>query len=1257
MTIEILTLCNLTTLEGEHILDLTTEPLRSTPLFAITGTTASGKTSLLDALCVAIYDRSPRLENRSSQQKTETFASLQSSAELASYDTRQLLRRESKVGYCYVQFSLEDGRRYEARWTARRQSDGTFAPVEREIYELTSKGKKHLLANSPADIDRILDEEVGMNYVTFSNTIVFTPNSFLPFLQTSSEQRGWLLEKLTNSDVYSELSRQIYAFHAEAQAEVHRFEAECAGATIDQLNPAQLAEKTERIAQLDRTIEDRSEQQRKTELLLQWHAQHEDARQQLETATTHHNLINKEYLAMRSEEVLLARYDSILPFRPLYEQMCENRQRIERLKIEDTELLRRVAEEKEKLGEIKKQLTVAAERRNDAEKQLRQRQRDIHQGFVIEGEIRAGQEELSEQERTLNKVQQKYAECDTLLKNQQQETERLKKRHEELNLRRQTLATHQLMFEQFQAISEKLHLYNSEMKQNDRAHLEYDRTTRRQSEIAQEFSKIAKQLQDYNDRLGALRAARQVHNQAIVHQDSLLLHTTYANARQRLTQLLEARRLWKRIVAAYELGERQRTDLERRNRQLEQKRNERPNLEREEQQLFKRFSTLQKAFMLAQFEDIKQLRTELKEGTPCALCGSAHHPYHTEAERELGSTQSKLEEDYLEAQRLHLDKREQISQLREETARMEGEIAAEREAYEQNLLLQQHLEQEWNICIPLDSSFRDCTPAVNRGARSTTIEMLIDSTDRQLKDSEQLIKTHEFHLAQIKELSQKMELLETESEGERKRHSDCDIELKALRTRVELLQRTMVESDARVEQLYKDLDDVVTVSGWRDADMDDFIRRISELYTEWKTTNTNITQTQQELAVASLQTQHLTQQLESLRRNVTHHREKRDRQRETNHSKNEQLHRIFGDTTATQLVEFLENNVALATQHHLHIEEEHQQLLLNIQKWEGHHEKLLHECSHQEEILRERTTELNHSIARYNLEHAPLQTTELTTIFSDPRDWNALRKQLTQCNQQLLLATQTKDKAQATFLELQGQPTRPSNRDEDRPDALRATLQYIAQEMANAQEERHALQRSIERHQDALRNAETIEQRIQAAQANAEEWRKLCENFGSKDGQRFRDLAQTYTLAILLEHANRYLQQLLPRYELLAVENTLDLQVIDHDRLGEQRPLTTLSGGETFLLSLALTLACAAISSEKTSENLSLSGSLFIDEGSSRLDDNSLSALFEAMNHLPELRHRKVGIVCHSENLPQPALPQISLQSKNLDGASAIVVR
>ena len=110
MTIETITLCNITSLEGEHTIDFTAEPLRSAGLFAITGDTGAGKSSLLDAICLALYGTAPRLEQKKEQLSDEQKDLLLESVGMtASHDARAYLRRGAKEGWVTVRFTVPSG--------------------------------------------------------------------------------------------------------------------------------------------------------------------------------------------------------------------------------------------------------------------------------------------------------------------------------------------------------------------------------------------------------------------------------------------------------------------------------------------------------------------------------------------------------------------------------------------------------------------------------------------------------------------------------------------------------------------------------------------------------------------------------------------------------------------------------------------------------------------------------------------------------------------------------------------------------------------------------------------------------------------------------------------------------------------------------------------------------------------------------------------------------------------------------------------
>jgi exonuclease SbcC len=116
--------CNLASLAGEFEIDLARGPLGAAGVFAIVGPTGAGKSTLLDAMCVALFDRTPRLQGRS------TFAIGDSEATaLGAQDVRSLLRRGASQGWAEVDFESGDSRRYRARWSVRRArgaSDGRF---------------------------------------------------------------------------------------------------------------------------------------------------------------------------------------------------------------------------------------------------------------------------------------------------------------------------------------------------------------------------------------------------------------------------------------------------------------------------------------------------------------------------------------------------------------------------------------------------------------------------------------------------------------------------------------------------------------------------------------------------------------------------------------------------------------------------------------------------------------------------------------------------------------------------------------------------------------------------------------------------------------------------------------------------------------------------------------------------------------------------------------------------------------------------
>ena len=154
----------------------------------------------------------------------------------------------------------------------------------------------------------------------------------------------------------------------------------------------------------------------------------------------------------------------------------------------------------------------------------------------------------------------------------------------------------------------------------------------------------------------------------------------------------------------------------------------------------------------------------------------------------------------------------------------------------------------------------------------------------------------------------------------------------------------------------------------------------------------------------------------------------------------------------------------------------------------------------------------------------------------------------------------------------------------------------------------------------------------------------------SASGNKFKEIAQGYTLDTLLGYANRHLWELTSRYKLQRVPGSLALQVVDLDMLNEVRTVHSLSGGESFLISLALALGLSSLSSNRMNVE-----SLFIDEGFGSLDNDTLGVAMDALERL-QTQGRKIGVISHVSEMTERIAVRISL-TKTSNGKSEIKIR
>ncbi len=1251
MKIEKIVLNNLTSIEGEQTIDFTQEPLRSAGLFAITGNTGSGKSTILDAVCLALYNKAPRFENieripqEDLDQATEKVQRVQASR------TANILRRGQKEGGCTVVFSTSDGERYEASWSIRVTRGGNYSSPERSLRQLAP----HKETVDRAEIDRRIEGAIGLSYAQFTRTVILAQNSFANFLKAPRAEKAMLLEKLTGTEAYGNVSMQIFTLAQEAETRVVALENKMTGLLNYHLSPEALAEEEERQRLLTAQGENIKSEMQRMESQTRWFARFDEATRLVADNEARFAAATKECMAMRSDEMLLERYDSLLSMQPLFQEIVMRRTDIDKTKELETANAEQLEGARRQLDTLTQQLDVARERTADAEKHLELRRPAINRGHALTGEMTVAAEQLKTLESQLLAAQKKYETRQNDLTAKQETLTKVVKEIEQQKLHKQSLSVHRLMFEKFDLVKDKLAMLRSETLRNAESHKKQTELQRRQATLRASSEKAEKEQHDNQARLNTLKSELLIHQQTNQGRDSSLLQKRAADAKNRMQSLKHAALLWQHISEGYARISEKRATQKREEVEIDQKRQLALKQEIEVKAAEEAYSRVRTTYTLSQTQNIVNLRKQLKEGTACPVCGATHHPYHTETERELGELLTTLSKEYLHMQQDLEHKRTALNAIRETIAADAARLEADKQALADLQKRQQADVDEWQTCAYLDPSFADCSATVNRDARRMMIELLIDNTGRTSEEAEKELEDFNFHQQHINRLNEEIAALNALMADNRTYLDNLNTECHIAAAAAEDLQHVINESDHSCSELYTDLDEMVTLSGWFTEwknNPDGFRMRLTNLHSEWNATCTALDEAQRSEAFLREEVKNAETNLAEENRHVVQCRESRDATRESLHGKREELRRLFGESSPQKETEELQLAVAQmrdAEQKVLHECEAGTGL---VRQLEGKRDNLLHTRLENQRQLQEKMQQLDLFILRFNGSHSPVQFAELEKIFGDTRDWKALREKLTALKENRMLAENRLEQARQALLAIQADPARPDDETEATRLALAEQLETRQKELEQITQQLEDCRARLRAHANSEESAAKLNDKLEQARNDAKEWNRLNVLLGSKDGKKFRTLAQSYTFRFLVEHANRHLRMLSSRYELRTIPATLTLEIVDRDMFDEHRYVDSLSGGETFVVSLALALGLASLSSR----NLTIS-SLFIDEGFGNLDHESLDLVMTALSNLENSQGRKVGVISHTDQIRSQISPQIRLVKLPGNGSSRIDIR
>ena len=196
-----------------------------------------------------------------------------------------------------------------------------------------------------------------------------------------------------------------------------------------------------------------------------------------------------------------------------------------------------------------------------------------------------------------------------------------------------------------------------------------------------------------------------------------------------------------------------------------------------------------------------------------------------------------------------------------------------------------------------------------------------------------------------------------------------------------------------------------------------------------------------------------------------------------------------------------------------------------------------------------------------------------------------------------------------------------------------------------------AIQKQLALDKEKVSQYRAEQKRMETMRIELEKWERLKKIFGDAQGRTFRKIAQSYVLRQLIAHANQFLEGFTPRYRMECQAGNLTILLRDAYQGGASRTASTLSGGESFLVSLSLALGLSSIGREGRTADF-----LFIDEGFGTLSGDYLDTVMSALEHLHNIMGKKVGIISHIDELRERIKIQIRVEDDNKDNSRSHLV-
>lgn len=1275
-----LRLKNLNSLKGEWHINFADRAFVDEGIFAITGQTGAGKTTILDAICLALYARTPRIEG-------------------VSKSNNEVMTRQTAECFAEVVIDL-NGARYRCRWGQRRaynKADGNLQDATHEIAKLKhddSSAEGVLLESGIKPTKNKIIELTGMDFQQFTRSILLAQGSFSAFLKAEVDERADILEKITGTDIYATISKQVHGKKRLEEEKLNALQYKIDGLQLldadkERQLSIDLQDYQHRQQDMQQTLKTLSEQ-------LAWLDAVSGLEDKLQSAQYDLQQAKQADIDFVPQAKRLNAATKALEIESQFSQLTHIREQLEQLTTEKNQLEQDLPTQEIRVQEASETLKAEQDKQQAADAALKDALPKIATARKLDNDI-------AQQRRTVQDINGRLDALNTDIASLRQD----------LSAQQHTAAEKQ---QQLTQLTEKL--TNAEAL----THLESDIF-----KFDNECKDLKKVLQ-HNITLSADKAQqvqKRQEQQTALEIQQQRQQTESTKTEQAQAQLAKLQQAQNALIKARSVSQMRETQeqIDHLSQQMEQLRfhnQQRQDLEAQIKQVKDDIGHIHKALCTTQErlnQDEKTLKAtqekredkhnqlqlqqkvaalehyiaDLQDGHPCPLCGALEHPYNKSHPHLVSDGDSSELAQYI----LALDK--EIATLNQNITAQHIEQASKKTTLESK----QHQQAELTTHSQThDKAITDTMRAISQyikedissdSAIMRLLQPLVTLNDnddhavafaKKLTECKDKLTQHKAHLkdtlARYDDLSTR--IIEARQDSEAARHSQFALAsaITAHQTQIAIIDTAITTLDNQLATNFNELEALMTAilqrlamyatNNYHPPALEILQRAPHDLQSLAEHIEQ---QTVLDDAECDSQLDHLRQQRRALvQLKDTFNKEQKAQQ--SLQSELERLHTHIENKDA----QLTKDAAALAALKHSITDNTESLSALEKQRTQAFSatdidtaERQMRDavaCAQDSSNAAQRRLDSE----RYNLQQLTAQAHTLKqriedatqtkeaayhtfnealarSDFSDEAAFmtarlpiderNQLKSEQTHIDYTLKQAQRLFDDLTRTLAQQRAQPLT----DDDRETLTRRQTQTET-DFNQCMAQIGAIKQQLHDNDSKKESQQTQLVEIDKQKAALAIWEQLYKLIGSADGKKYRTFAQGLTFDIMIGHANKQLHKMSSRYLLTRDDDKpLELNVIDNHQGGEIRSTKNLSGGEGFIISLALALGL----SQMASQNIRVD-SLFLDEGFGTLDEESLDIALDTLTNLQQ-EGKLIGVISHIQALKDRILTQIKVEKRS----------